>query len=71
VPKYKVTGGPSGESGVEVDGKSYEVGDVFDSNAKGLKWLVDEGYLSTGSAKKSAASKATSESDNESQEGED
>tara|TARA_R110000824_G_scaffold18675_1_gene73551 strand:+ start:553 stop:750 length:198 start_codon:yes stop_codon:yes gene_type:complete len=54
VPKYHVTGGPSGDSGVEVGGKSYEVGDSFESSAKDLKWLVDGGYLSTKALKKKA-----------------
>ena len=54
VPKYHVTGGPSGESSVEVGGKTYEVGDSFEAPSKDLKWLVDEGYLSTGASKKKA-----------------
>lgn len=56
MPKYHVTGGPNGDSSVEVGGKSYEIGDSFEAPAKDLKWLVDGGYLSTVEPKKKADS---------------
>lgn len=45
MPKYKVTGGADGVSGVEVDGQRHEPGDTFDSTAKKVGWLVDSGYI--------------------------
>ena len=45
VPKYKVTGGADGVSGVEIDGKRHEPGDEFETTSKRVQWLVDDGYL--------------------------
>lgn len=45
MPKYIVTGGESGTSGINYSGKRYEAGEVVEvSKPKGL-WLIDEGYL--------------------------
>ncbi len=45
MPKYIVTGGEHGTSGVNYKDKRYEPGDVVDvSNPKGL-WLIKDGYL--------------------------
>jgi hypothetical protein len=60
VPKYVVTGGEDGQSGVNFAGKRYEPGDVVDvAKPKGL-WLIDEGYLALASksAKNSNAEEA-------------
>lgn len=45
MPRYTVTGGPSGDAGVEVGDKRFEPGDAVDMAAKDAKWLVDGGYL--------------------------
>lgn len=45
MPKYKVTGGADGVSGVEIDGKRHEPGDTFESVSKRVQWLLDDGYL--------------------------
>ena len=45
MPKYIVTGGESGTSGINYNGERYEAGTVVEvSKPKGL-WLIDEGYL--------------------------
>ena len=45
MPKYIVTGGESGTSGINYNGKRYEVGEVVEvAKPKGL-WLITEGYL--------------------------
>lgn len=41
MPKFKVTGGQDGESGVEVAGKRYEPGSTVEMTAKDAAWLVD------------------------------
>ena len=45
MPKFKVTGGQDGESGVEVAGKRYEPGSTVEMTAKDAGWLVDIGIL--------------------------
>lgn len=59
MPKFVVTGGADGQSGVNVDGRRYEPGDVVEiAKPKGL-WLIDEGYLAPVSDKpKKPAGKA-------------
>ena len=55
MPKYVVTGGESGQSGINYNGKRYEPGDTVEvSNPKKL-WLIDEGYLALASKAKAAA----------------
>ena len=45
MPKYIVTGGESGTSGINYNGERYEAGAVVEvAKPKGL-WLIDEGYL--------------------------
>ena len=45
MPKYIVTGGESGTSGINYNGERYEAGEVVEvAKPKGL-WLIDEGYL--------------------------
>ena len=63
MPKYVVTGGEDGQSGVELNGKRYEPGDIVDvANPKKL-WLVDAGYLTLATSKAGkAAAAATPES---------
>lgn len=45
MPRYKVTGGADGKSGVEVDGVRHEPGDTFEAAARKVGWLVDAGYI--------------------------
>jgi hypothetical protein len=45
VPKYKVTGGSDGKSGVHVDNRRHEPGDTFESTVKKVGWLIDAGYI--------------------------
>jgi len=44
MPKYAVTGGADGQSGVEVDGKRYEPGDTVEI-ASPKDWRIAAGYL--------------------------
>jgi hypothetical protein len=54
MPKYLVTGGESGESGIHLHGKRYEPGAIVEvANPKKL-WLIDEGYLVLASKTKTA-----------------
>ena len=45
MPRYRVTGGPSGDAGIDIGDDRYEPGDEVEATAKTAKWLVDEGYL--------------------------
>ena len=45
MPKYTVTGGEDGQSGVEVARKRYEPGASLDMPTKKAEWLVDIGIL--------------------------
>ena len=64
MPKYIVTGGEYGTSGINYKDKRYEPGDVVDvSNPKGL-WLIKDGYLELASdveKRQAAESKADAE----------
>jgi hypothetical protein len=44
MPRYRVTGGPGGDAGIDIGDKRYEPGDTLDAAAKTVKWLVDDGY---------------------------
>ena len=52
--KYVVTGGESGTSGIEVDGKRYEPGDTVEIAAGKKDWRIDAGYLELASKSKRA-----------------
>ena len=45
MPKYVVTGGESGTSGIEVGGKRYEPGETVEIAAGKKDWRIDAGYL--------------------------
>ena len=45
MPKYKVTGGDDGESGIEYSGKRYEPGSTVEMPSKNADWMVDLGIL--------------------------
>ena len=55
MPKYVVTGGESGTSGIEVDGKRYEPGAVVEIAAGKKDWRIEAGYLELESANKKRA----------------
>lgn len=59
MPRYTVTGGPSGDAGIDIGDKRYEPGDTLDVAAKTVKWLIDDGYLAP--AGKTAAAAADEE----------
>ena len=59
MPRYTVTGGPSGDAGIDIGDKRYEPGDTLEAAAKTVKWLVDDGYLTP--ASKTAAAPADEE----------
>ena len=42
--KYIVTGGETGDSSVEISGKTYKPGDTVELKS-GNDWLVKQGYL--------------------------
>jgi hypothetical protein len=54
MPKYVVTGGESGTSGIEVDGQRYEPGQTVEIAAGKKDWRIDAGYLELASKSKRA-----------------
>ena len=59
LPRYTVTGGPSGAAGIDSGDQRYDPGDQGDATAKSVKWLIDDGYLAP--AGKTAAAPAEEE----------
>jgi len=49
VPKYVVTGGETGQSGIEVAGKRYEPGDTVEIPSGKKDWRIAAGYLALAS----------------------
>ena len=45
MPKYVVTGGETGTSGIEVAGKRYEPGETVEIPAGKKDWRIAAGYL--------------------------
>ncbi len=45
MPKYKVTGGQDGTSGVTIDKKWYAPGETIEAVATKVRWLVEQNYL--------------------------
>jgi hypothetical protein len=54
MPKYVVTGGDDGQSGIEVDGKRYEPGQTVEIASGKKDWRIDAGYLELASKSKRA-----------------
>ena len=54
MPKYVVTGGETGTSGIEVDGQRHEPGDVVEIAAGKKDWRIEAGYLELASSAKRA-----------------
>lgn len=50
MPRYVVTGGRSGDAGINIGADRYEPGDHVEASAKKVKWLVDDGYLAPAGA---------------------
>ena len=63
MPKFKVTGGQDGESGVEVAGKRYEPGSTVEMTAKDAAWLVDIDILAPVGGRTGAEPKAETAKD--------
>ena len=55
MPKYVVTGGETGTSGIEVAGKRYEPGEVVEIAAGKKDWRIEAGYLELESSFKKRA----------------
>lgn len=45
MPRFIVTGGPTGDAGINIGSDRFEPGDEVDATTKSVKWLVDDGYL--------------------------
>jgi len=54
MPKYVVTGGETGLSGIEVKGTRYEPGETVEIAAGKKDWRIDAGYLELASKAKRA-----------------
>ena len=54
MPKYVVTGGEDGLSGIEVGGKRYEPGDLVEIATGKKDWRIEAGYLELASKSKRA-----------------
>lgn len=61
MPRYRITGGPSGTAGVDYKAKRAEPGDIVDDLPRdSIKWLREQGYIET-IGKDSAADDAPEE----------
>ena len=58
VPKYTVTGGESGLSGVEISGQRYEPGETLEAPTKKVEWMIEAGILEAALSGKAAPSKS-------------
>ena len=45
--KFRVAGGPTGDAGIDVGDRRYEVGDEVEMTQKQAEWLIEQGYLET------------------------
>ena len=54
MPKYVVTGGEDGLSGIEVGGNRYEPGDLVEIATGKKDWRIEAGYLELASKSKRA-----------------
>ena len=46
MPRYRITGGPSGDAGLDYKAKRAEVGDIVDDLPRdSIKWLREQGYI--------------------------
>ena len=46
MPRYRVTGGPDGNAGLDYKAKRAEPGDVIDDLPReSIKWLREQGYI--------------------------
>lgn len=43
--KFRVAGGPTGDAGIDVGDRRYEVGDEVEMTQKSADWLIEQGYL--------------------------
>ncbi len=44
--RYRITGGPTGDAGVDYKAKRAEVGDIVDDLPRdSIKWLREQGYV--------------------------
>lgn len=44
--RYRITGGPSGDAGVDYKAKRAEVGDIVEDLPRdSIKWLREQGYI--------------------------
>ena len=52
MPKYVVTGGADGQSGIEFGGKRYEPGETVELPSGKKDWRIEAGYLALASTYK-------------------
>ena len=43
--KFRVTGGPEGDRGIDAGGRRYEPGDIIEMTQAKAQWLIDKGLL--------------------------
>jgi hypothetical protein len=44
--RYRITGGPTGDAGLDYKAKRVEVGDIVDDLPRdSIKWLREQGYI--------------------------
>lgn len=43
--KFRVTGGPEGDRGIDAGGRRYEPGDAIEMTQAKAQWLIDKGLL--------------------------
>jgi hypothetical protein len=49
--KFRVTGGPEGDRGIDAGGRRYEPGDIIEMTQAKAQWLIDKGLLEADNGK--------------------
>lgn len=56
--KFRVTGGPEGDRGIDSGGRRYEPGDIIEMTQAKAQWLIDKGLLEADGGKSSKSAPA-------------
>ena len=54
--KFRVTGGPEGDRGIDAGGRRYEPGDIIEMTQAKAQWLIDKGLLEADGGKSASKS---------------
>jgi hypothetical protein len=56
--KFRVTGGPEGDRGIDSGGRRYEPGDIIEMTQAKAQWLIDKGLLEADGGKSAKSAPA-------------